>query len=294
MDDIRRTAHSADIAIGLTGWGDHDSLYAPGTARKDKLASYGRQFPLVELDSSFYAVQPPERMERWCAETPAHFGFVVKAYQGMTGHARGGKTPFEDTPAMYRAFRESLVPVREAGKLRAALFQYPPWFDCTRENVRLLRETKARMAGFACALEFRHQSWFEPEYREKTLAFMREEGWIHSVCDEPQAGPGSVPIVPEATDSALTLVRLHGRNAAGWNQAGAPNWREVRYLYDYNAEELAEWAVRIRQLSQQSEWVGVLFNNNSGGHAADNAKQMCRLLGLTVPETPGQLELFDG
>ncbi len=30
------------IVIGLTGWGDHDSLYAPGTAAKDKLKVYAR------------------------------------------------------------------------------------------------------------------------------------------------------------------------------------------------------------------------------------------------------------
>ncbi len=32
------------IVIGLTGWGDHDSLYAPGTAAKDKLKVYARHF----------------------------------------------------------------------------------------------------------------------------------------------------------------------------------------------------------------------------------------------------------
>ncbi|MDF2837856.1 MAG: yunF, partial [Paenibacillus sp.] len=220
------------IAVGLAGWGDHDSLYAQGTAAKDKLRAYGAHFPIVEMDSSFYAVQPPERMARYATETPEGFGFVVKAYQGMTGHLRG-KPYYENDGEMYLAFRESLDPVMRAGKLTAALFQYPPWFDCTKDNVRLLRETKKRMEGFPCALEFRHQSWFEPEYRERTLSFMREEGWIHSVCDEPQAGSGSIPIILEASAPEFTLVRMHGRNVGGWNQAGAPNWREVRYLYDY-------------------------------------------------------------
>lgn len=286
------------IPIGLAGWGDHDSLYAPGTPQKDKLKQYAKQLAIVEMDSSFYGVQPPERMAKYAAETPDGFRFVVKAYQGMTGHLRG-KPYYESDDEMYRAFRDSLGPVRDAGKLAAALFQYPPWFDCTKDNVRLLRETKRRMDGFPCALEFRHQSWFAPELREKTLAFMREEGWIHSVCDEPQAGQGSIPIVPVPTDPTFTLVRMHGRNVSGWNRSGSGDadgsWRAVRYLYDYQEDELSEWKERIVRLLDRCTEVGVIFNNNSGGHAAGNAKQLMRMLGMPVqeaPKPPEQLDLF--
>lgn len=285
------------IVIGLTGWGDHDPLYPPGTPAKDKLKGYARHFAIVEMDSAFYAVQPPDRMARYAEETPEGFGFVVKAYQGMTGHLRG-KPYYENDNDMYGALRDSLTPLREAGKLTAALFQYPPWFDCTKENVRLLRETKKRMEGFPCALEFRHQSWFVPKMRERTLAFMRDEGWMHSICDEPQAGVGSIPIVPVATSPDYTLVRLHGRNVGGWNQSGNANWREVRYLYDYNESELDEWTAIVRRLAEQSRTVGVIFNNNSGGHAAGNAKQLMRMLGqpvyeLPVVREPEQLDLFN-
>ncbi|MCD9024935.1 DUF72 domain-containing protein [Cohnella silvisoli] len=280
------------ILVGLAGWGDHDTLYPPGTGAKDKLRGYSEQLPIVEMDSSFYAVQPKDRMARYAQETTESFRFIVKAYQGITGHLRG-KPYYENDDDMYSAFRESLEPVMQAGKLSAALFQYPPWFDCTKENVRVLRDTKKRMEGYPCALEFRHQSWFVPEFREKTLSFMREEGWIHSVCDEPQAGVGSVPTVPEATHPEFTLIRMHGRNVGGWSQSSAPNWREVRYLYDYNEEELSEWLDRIEQLRTQSTVVGIIFNNNSGGHAAGNAKQLMRMLDLPVQELPMQIDLFN-
>jgi len=285
------------IVVGLAGWGDHDALYATGTAAKDKLKGYARHFPVVEMDSSFYAIQPPDRMARYADETPESFGFVVKAYQGMTGHLRG-KPYYKSEEEMYSAFRDSLAPLRQAGKLTAALFQYPPWFDCTKENVRLLRETKKRMEGFPCVLEFRHQSWYAPEIKERTLAFMTEEDWIHSVCDEPQAGAGSIPIVAQATRPDLTLVRFHGRNVGGWNQSGNANWREVRYLYDYSEEELSEWKAILDRLAVQSQTVAVIFNNNSGGHAAGNAKQLMRMLGQPVYELPAvrepeQLDLFN-
>ncbi|MGO4548336.1 DUF72 domain-containing protein [Paenibacillus sp. 2TAB23] len=272
------------IHIGLAGWGDHDQLYTSVTKAGSKLRQYAKHFPLVEVDSTFYAIQSKERFIKWLEDTPATLHFVVKAYQGMTGHQRGPSVPAAETNEMFAAFRTMLEPVMEAGRLSAALFQYPPWFDCTQANVRILRETKARMSGFPCALEFRHQSWFTEAYREKTLSFMEQEQWIHSVCDEPQAGIGSIPTVLKATDSEMTVVRFHGRNVSGWNQASAPNWREVRYLYRYSDEELLDWAEKLRLLEQQSKQVNVIFNNNSGGDAAANAKRLMELLGLTRPD----------
>lgn len=55
---------------------------------KDKLVEYGSHFPVVEVDASFYAVQPAHNTSKWVNETPENFRFVVKAYQGMTGHQR--------------------------------------------------------------------------------------------------------------------------------------------------------------------------------------------------------------
>ncbi|MFC5702557.1 DUF72 domain-containing protein [Cohnella faecalis] len=285
------------ISIGLAGWGDHDKLYPERLKAKDKLKEYSRHFSTVEVDSSFYAIQPSDRFRRWAEETPDDFRFVVKAYQGLTGHQRGGVAA--DQSELFGAFRESLQPVLEAGKLTAALFQYPPWFDCTRANVEMLKEARKRMEGIPCALEFRHQSWFRPEYREKTLAFMAGEDWIHSVCDEPQAGEGSVPTVLQATNPGMTIVRMHGRNMSGWSQASAPNWREVRYLYRYGQAELEEWRNNVLELAEQSRDVCVIFNNNSGGDAAENAKQLMAMLGqepIGFPEpepSPEQLDLFD-
>lgn len=280
------------IHIGLAGWGDHDQLYTPGVKAKDRLQHYAKHFPVVEVDSTFYAIQSKERFAKWTEETPASLHFVVKAYQGMTGHQRGAAAQSNDPAKMFEAFRESLEPVIDAGRLKAALFQYPPWFDCTRENVRLLREARLRMEGIPCALEFRHQSWFTEEFSSRTLDFMMQENWIHSICDEPQAGVGSVPTVLQATNEQMSIVRMHGRNVSGWNQSSAPNWREVRYLYHYSKDELQEWADRLAELQKQSKDVCVIFNNNSGGHAAGNAKELMGMLELQGPDGLPPLPLY--
>ena len=281
------------IYIGLTGWGDHDSLYPPGLAAKDKLQEYAAHFPTVEVDSYFYAIQPRQNVEKWVRETPASFRFVVKAYQGMTGHERGD-IPYANKEEMFASFLSSIEPFLEAGKLAMVLFQFPPWFDCRREHVAYLRWCRAQMGNVPVALEFRHQSWFSPRFYEKTLRFMVEERWIHSICDEPQAGEGSIPTVLYPTDREKTLIRFHGRNVHGWNKAtSVENWRAVRYLYRYREEELREWIVNIRKLATKTNDIYVLFNNNSGGDAADNAKQFIRLLGVEYTDlAPRQLDLF--
>lgn len=283
------------ISIGLAGWGDHEEIYLPGVKAQDKLRAYGNYFSVVEVDSSYYAIHKEGLYQKWAADTPAEFSFVIKAFQGMTGQTRQMYSEAE-TEEMFHSFKESIKPALEAGKVKAVLFQYPPWFECNRENVALLRAAKKRMGAIPVALEFRHQSWFSREMGEKTIAFMREEGWIHSICDEPQVLPGSVPTVLKPTSPRLTVVRFHGRNTSGWASNGARerDWREVRYLYRYSDEELLEWKENLLALERDTEEVCVIFNNNSGGDAAANALRLIELLGIARKELPPQqVDMFE-
>ncbi|KHL93180.1 hypothetical protein QW71_25380 [Paenibacillus sp. IHB B 3415] len=279
------------IKIGLTGFGDHEELYGK-IKPADRLPAYSAYFSIVEIDSSFYAVQPVKNYVKWVNQTPEQFKFIVKAYQGMTGHLRDKKNYYDTPEEMYRAFHTSIAPVRSAGKLAMTLFQFPPWFDCTKDNVEFLREAKERMLDVPSAIEFRNDSWYSPELRSRTLQFLEQEGWIHTIADEPQAGSGSIPIVPVATTPDLTYVRLHGRNTGGWNQSSHPDWRKLRYLYRYSTEELVEWKNRLLTLTQSSRDIYVVFNNNSAGDATPNAQELQSLLGIDGGLAPRQLDLF--
>lgn len=279
------------IKIGLTGFGDHEELYGK-IPSADRLPAYSAHFSIVEIDSSFYAVQPVKNYMKWVNQTPEGFQFIVKAYQGMTGHLRDKSNYYDTAEAMYSAFHESIQPVISSGKLAMTLFQFPPWFDCTREHVDKLREIKVRMKDVPSALEFRHESWYSPAFRDRTLQFLEREGWIHTVADEPQAGSGSIPIVPVATSPDVTYIRLHGRNVSGWNQSSNPDWRKLRYLYRYSSEELREWRDRLLALEKDCRQLYVVFNNNSGGDASDNAKELQTMLGIDGGLAPRQLDLF--
>jgi hypothetical protein len=98
-----------EIRVGVCGWGDHD-LYPPKTPSKEKLALYARHFDVVEVDSSYHAIQPPERWERWVQETPSGFRFVVKAYREMTGHGRPQRAPERTREEVFDLFEAFSFP----------------------------------------------------------------------------------------------------------------------------------------------------------------------------------------
>lgn len=280
------------IQVGLCGWGDHD-IYPPKIPAKAKLALYAEHFPVVELDSIYHAIPSVERMERWVQQTPEDFRFVVKAYRELTGHGRGKGAPERSHKEVVTHYLEALEPMRKAGKYTMLLFQFPPWYDCTKAHVNYLRKLRDLFHEYTMAIEFRHQSWFRSGTQEKTLRFLEEEHCVHVICDEPQAGEGSIPIVPAVTHPEQVLIRFHGRNVAGWNDTGKPDWRKVRYAYQYQAGELLEWEKIVQELKQQTSQVTLLFNNNSQGDALTSARQMIELLNLEFSGLkPQQMKLF--
>lgn len=282
------------IYVGLTGWGDHPYLYRDGTKTKDKLATYSAHFPIVEVDNAFYGIPAQQHFEKWCEATAANFKFVIKAHQSMTGHSREPLTN-QQAKETFQHFKTSIEPVIHQNKLLYVLFQFPPWFDVRKAHINKLRKIKQLMPELPIAIEFRHHSWFEPNNTNHTLQLLAEMNWINTICDEPQAGSTSIPIVLEATHHTHAYIRMHGRNIHGWNRNGrGEEWRKVRFLYRYNQTELKEWQNYILTLQKKVKHISIVFNNNSGGDAAVNAKQFIDLMHLDYENlNPKQLDMFD-
>src|SRR5690349_1148238 len=120
-----------EIKIGVTGWGDHDSLYPDRIHSSKKLRQYCMHFPIVEIDSSYYSIMPHSNYQKWVNQTTADFSFIVKAYGGITGHSRQNYSK-EEQILLLTPFLESIQPLIEAKKLKGILFQFPPWFNCKK------------------------------------------------------------------------------------------------------------------------------------------------------------------
>jgi uncharacterized protein YecE (DUF72 family) len=284
---------AGEVLCGTCAWGDHENFYPKRIKQSERLIYYANYFPLVEVDSSFYAIPNPKHVERWAAQTPESFTFNMKAFKGMTGHERS-LSPTERM-TFFPAFRQAIQPMVESGKLTAILFQFPPWFTLTKENVDYVRRCREFFSDLTVAVEFRHRSWFQDEnVTERTVALLRRERIVNTIVDEPQIGEGSIPHVPEVTDPSLAIFRFHGRNQDTWYLKDAKHAGE-RFRYKYSREELAEFLPEIAEIRQQAARVHVLMNNNFSNYAVQNAWDMMELLGQQVVRAPlptDQLELF--
>ena len=89
------------IQVGTASWTDK-SLLGSGWYPKDASSSEGRlrfyasQFPLVEVDSSYYFLPSEKNSELWTERTPDEFTFNIKAFSLLTQHPTKIKAIPED------------------------------------------------------------------------------------------------------------------------------------------------------------------------------------------------------
>jgi len=294
-----------NILVGTASWTDKTLIacgrfYPPSCkTAEQRLRHYAQQFPLVEVDSSYYAMPLPQTAQLWAERTPADFTFNVKAYRLFTGHqalpttldrdlqkALGPDVPrtlyYEKLPGeireeLWRRFIAALAPLKHAGKLGAVHFQFAPWLLRNRAGIAHVEHCAEKMQGHLVAAEFRHQTWFFGEHLEQTLAWERELGLVHTVVDSPQGFANCVPCVWDVTNPRLAIVRLHGRNKETWNKKGLAA-SSARFDYQYSADELAAMVPEIEHLGTLAQHVHVIFNTNYEDQGQVGAGMMRELL----------------
>lgn len=298
-----------NIAVGTASWTDKSLIkcgrYYPADVKtpEERLRFYASEFPIVEVDSSYYAIPSEQTARLWVERTPPGFVFDVKAFRLFTQHQTSPQVLpkyvceslpvakktvyYKDMPeellgALWNEFRNSLIPLREAGKLGAVLFQFPPWFLANRASLAHIEQCLERMSGFRLAVEFRNETWFYDRNRERTLAFEREHGIAHVVVDEPQGFASSIPALWEVTCPELAVVRLHGRNRQTWEKRGLAAASE-RFNYLYSDHELADLAAPIKGLAEKAQRVHVLLNTNYEDQGQVNARRLRKLLTASSP-----------
>lgn len=254
------------VFIGTAGFSykDWKGNFYPGDIRPEAmLAEYARHFPVVEINSTYYAVPPPRRMDSMARRTPAGFQFTVKANREMTHETGEGDGVFD-------RFTEALRPLVDHGKLGCVLAQFPWGFGNTKENRRYLEVLSGRLEGIDTVVEFRNAGWEEDE----TFDLLSRLGLGYCCVDEPRM-KGLVSPRVEVT-SRLGYVRFHGRNYETWWGRDRESWE--RYNYLYKQEELAEWMPRVEDVAEGSDRTYVIFNNHYKGQAPTNARMFERML----------------
>lgn len=221
-------------------------------------AEYARAFKCVEVQHTFY--QPPQlkTLERWRAQMPSGFEFVIKAWQLITHDARSptyrrlkrelsagekeGAGYFRNSAIVKEAWETTLASAK-ALRARTILFQCPASFTQTAENI-------ANLEKFFSALDRQNLN----------LGWEPRGSWesdvVKSICDELRLWHVVDPFLDKTTTPKRSYFRLHGRG--GWR-------------YQYEDGELEELA---RILGKRAK--GYVFFNNY--KMTEDALKFCKLL----------------
>jgi uncharacterized protein YecE (DUF72 family) len=295
-----------EILVGISSWTE-PTLVKAGTfypkktmTAEERLRFYADQFPIVEVDSTYYSPPSERNAELWIERTPSHFTFNIKAFSLLTNHPTRPEQLYKDVrerlpgelvdkrnvylerlpgelvDEVWQRFHDALMPLHSAGKLGAVLFQFPQWFVIGRKNKDHILESAERLKNFRIAVEFRHKSWLEERNAEETLSFLEEHNLPFVCVDMPQGFDSSIPPIAAATAKDLSMIRFHGRDPGQWRKKNVS--AAERFKYDYTKEELEEWVPKVRELSEQSRETHVRMNNCYRDYAVRSASQLASLL----------------
>ena len=288
------------IRVGTAGWTDKTLIesgwYPDGASNPEKrLKYYASQFPLVEVDSAYYALPAEQTAAAWAERTPDGFTFNIKAFSLFTQHP----TPVRTLPTDLREaagksgkdrvylkdvdpevadqawdrFLAALEPLRQVGKLGAILLQFPPWFPISRSNKEYIVACAERVSPRRVCVEFRNHTWMTPDNKKETLEFLSAHDLPYVCVDMPQGFSNSIPPVVAAT-SDLAVLRMHGHSDK-WESKDI----QERFGYRYSDEELSKWADNVQQLAEDATETHVVFNNCYRNYAQVNGQRLTEMLG---------------
>jgi uncharacterized protein YecE (DUF72 family) len=293
------------VRIGTCSWADEalsKYWYPEGLPAKERLPYYAERFSTVEVDSTYYRVPTESMVQGWADRTPDGFVMHVKAFGLMTRHpvkleqvppelrdglpvddrGRVDRPSREARAAVFRAFLDSLEPLRASGKLGGILFQMPPYVVWKPSSLDYLEWANDQLGGDLMLVEPRHRSWFAEDMRGELLQWLEEHGMAWVVVDAPKVDAANVPATLPAVTAPVAYVRFHGRNAGTWNVRGGS--AAVRFDYTYGENELREWVPTLRHLAEEAEQAYAFFNNNNQTDGVAQAPAGAQLLRKLLDE----------
>jgi len=238
------------LFIGTSGWvyPHWEGIFYPeDLPSKDKLKYFSKHFKTAEINYSFYHLPRPATYQNWYNQTPEDFLFAVKASRFITHIKR-----LQGTKEASKQFIENALNLKE--KLGPILFQFPPSFKATEENVsrlegflKLITKRKTRYA-----FEFRHKSWCD----KKIYNLLKKHNAAWVIADSPN--------YPKAEDvtADFIYIRMHGS--------------KVLFSSSYTKKELKDLAQKIKKWLKQRLDIYVYFNNDAYGYAVGNAKELVK------------------
>jgi len=222
MPEALRRVRRAETRVGLCGF-------------TTSMRTYADDFPVVEVQSTFYDPPSDATMRKWLAATGPSLEYTMKVwqlvthpdtsptYRRMKRRVDAAAMPgyFRDTPAVREGWQRS-VECAEVLSATAMLFQCPASFTPAPENVERMRRFFERVERPRARLlwEPRGQAWIAQ--RDLAVALCRELDLVHVVDPfvTPPARPGAV------------YWRMHGPGSARASY-GDDDLRKLRRMLDH-------------------------------------------------------------
>ena len=255
--------------VGTSGYSyaewTNAGFYPPGTKSGNMLPFYAQNFPITELNFTWYQMPKARTLERMHRQAPADFRFAAKLTRTLTHEIDPGQ--WRGQAAQYR---DGIAPLIQARKLAAILLQFPPSFVRAPQNRRYLAALLDELDGLPLAVEFRHASWAT----DRVFAELERRRTTLVAVDEPDL-PGLFPRLDIVTNPGLFYIRFHGRNAKVCRSGNM----QKQFDYDYGDDELRRWANRrIAKMTRHASSGIIFFNNHVRAQAPRNAVRLSNLL----------------
>lgn len=283
------------IRVGTSGWSYHEwrgSFYPDDLNHDDELSYAAEKFDTLEINGTFYRLTDPSTCRKWYRAAPRGFRYAVKGSRYITHN----KKLSDSKSALANFLASGILELRD--KLGPILWQLPDNFRFDADRVesflgmlpkttdsaaRLARGHDDRVEEVSLggdrnhrirhALEFRHESFLQPEMAR--IARRHGVALVSSHSSE-------WPYVEEIT-AGFVYLRLHGP--------------EDLYDSSYGEKRLKRWADRISAWQRGSQPtdperisdlepprrkerdVYVYFDNTAGGQAPEEALRLREMLG---------------
>jgi len=260
------------VRIGSCGWSYDDwkgVFYPAGTRAADYLSLYAQQYPIVEVDSSFYRTPSRKMVEGWLARTPEHFGFSLKVPQSIT-HEK----VLRDCQAEVDGF---LAAARLLGpKLLCCVLQFSYFnrthFSSAQEFLDLLDPFLASWPrDVPLAVEIRNKNWLKPPFIEclrkhRAVWVLTDQAWM----------PSPLELVKQfdVLTGPFAYIRLLGDRAAVDRLTS-----KLDHVVIDRTEQIQADAEAIGALRERAP-VLVFVNNHYAGYSPATIEALRRALGL--------------
>ena len=240
------------IYIGTSGWKYkhwREVIYPKGLAASKWLAFLSAEFNTVEINTSFYRIPTAKSVATWQSIVPPEFRFALKLWRGITHYRK-----LKNSGDLIQRFLDIIDPIapRHRGPI---LVQLPPNQGLDLDKLDTFLHDWHSLAGreWRLALEFRNDAWLTPATNE---LLTRHHA---ALCLHDMHGKAAVN---DPNHANLVYIRRHGSSDAG------------PYQGSYSPEQIRRDAHRIRRWNTEGKDVFVYYNNDIGGHAFYNARDL--------------------